>query len=158
MCWKESDVDIIAGTKNNFGFRADDYGDDYTKSEPVTMYDRHISVRGMINSAIDKDAFSILIDQRVELQLNLVPGDPDNPREPTIQATLLNEHGEIVAQYDPVELRYIGIDKMLEPGRYYLIVNEKGGERFDKPMFYALSGSLIAADQLKQFARAFHER
>jgi hypothetical protein len=150
----QSDIDIIAGNKNGFGFRADDYGDDYTKSEPVTIYNQHVSVRGVINKEDDKDAFSITIEQRVELQLNLVPDDVSKmENEPTIQVSLLNAKGEVITQYDPAKLKYIGIDKMLEAGQYYLIVNKNKQPRFNRPVFYALSGSLTTADQLKQFAQ-----
>jgi len=150
----QRDADIIAGNKNNFGFRIDDYGNDYTKSEPVEMYDRHLSVRGVINSLSDKDAFSFTIEQRVELQLNFVPGDLTGPDgEPNIEVSLLSGDGKIIGNYKPATLKYMGIDKMLEPGQYYLVVTEKDQEHFDKPLFYAFSGSIKTEDQLKQFAR-----
>jgi len=118
------------------------------------MYDRHLSVRGVINSLSDKDAFSFTIEQRVELQLNFVPGDLTGPDgEPKIEVSLLNGDGKIIGNYKPATLKYMGIDKMLEPGRYYLVVTEKDQEHFDKPLFYAFSGSIKTEDQLKQFAR-----
>ena len=47
------------------------------------------------------------------------------------------------------------IDIILDAGTYYFIVEDQGKNSrytYAKPEFYALSGSLTAADHLKQFA------
>jgi len=153
----QSDLDVIAGTRNHFGFRKDDYGDDQTKASPIKTFGQSFSIKGMINHKRDKDAFSIVLDSRNELQLQVIPNAVIQKGYPDVNTkiSILNANADTISSYDQQKLLYEGIDIILDSGIYYFIIEDRGNNNrpgYDKPVFYAMSGLLINAEHLKQFA------
>jgi hypothetical protein len=153
----QDDLAVIAGSPNNFGFRRDDYGDDYTKAEKINFYGQEFSVRGLINSRTDRDAFSMELSGPSEILIQAAPeGILDDRAKPAaVCARLLNGSGKVIGRYNAAELFDTGIQKFLQTGTYFLILeygNRKHAEKYFRPQYYALSGRLLPASDIQQFA------
>lgn len=149
----QSDLKIIAGSPNNFGFRPDDYGDDYTKASPINIYSNLFSIKGVINHNHDRDAFRLDLDSRKEVLLNVMMDNiaAGKKESDIIKISLLNRNADTIRQFDGLKLLYEGIDIILDPGTYYLVVEDA----INKPGihgFYSLSGTLVPDGALRQFA------
>jgi hypothetical protein len=150
---------VIAGSPNNFGFRQDDYSDKWWSASPVNVYGHNFSIKGMINSPGDKDAFRLNICSRSELLLTPLLGKIGNNRvvlNEHFEIRILSAEGKTIAAYCGLKLLDRGIDIIVDPGIYYLVVEEDchaltvGKKNL---LFYALGGALIDADNLKRSAR-----
>ncbi|HTS43654.1 MAG TPA: hypothetical protein VMH01_04605 [Puia sp.] len=155
----QSDLLVITRRPNNFGFRQDDYSDDWWSASPVNVYRHNFSIKGMINRPGDKDAFRLNICSRSELLLTTLLGNIGNNSielKKDFKIRLLNTEGETIAVYKGLKLLDQGIDIIINPGVYYLVVEEDchaltvGKKNL---LFYALGGALIDADNLKRSAR-----
>jgi len=150
----QSDLEVIAGDRNHFGFRPDDYGDNHPKAGSINIFGQNFSIKGMINHAHDKDAFRINFKSENELRLSFVPNSIIQ-NETNIKISLLNANADTIARYEKPKLLYEGIDIMLDSGTYYFIIEEKGNDsssNYVAPRFYAFSGLLIPAGDFKQLA------
>ncbi|HTQ66574.1 MAG TPA: hypothetical protein VMI12_17400 [Puia sp.] len=147
----QSDMKIIAGSPNNFGLRPDDYGDDQTKADPVNIYGQEFSIKGIINFRTDKDVFKIDMHARSEIIVNLITGIT----EKNIKVNICDAKSETIATYNYSGLLQKNIDLVLDPGTYFLIVEDacdKDRRNHFTTKFYALSGLLISTEELQQLA------
>ncbi len=150
----QKDIEVIAGSENNFGFRKDDYENNKNKATPINIYGDLFSVKGLINYAGDRDVVSIHIGARKELHVNamLMNVKANSNNMHAIRIDLLNAKSDTVGRYEGSKLLYEGIDIILEPGTYYFVVEDNGAFANDNPVYYSLSGMLSPATNMQQLA------
>ncbi|MDH7464544.1 T9SS type A sorting domain-containing protein [Chitinophagaceae bacterium 26-R-25] len=122
----QSDLDIIAGTANNFGYRTDDVGNTMAKSAVVNTPDLGFTASGLINSAADVDVFKVTFLNNNRFNLTAIPqnvGANDEGANIDIKVALLNGKGDTLNRYNPSMLLNAGIDTTLNAGTYYLAVD-----------------------------------
>jgi hypothetical protein len=122
----QSDLDVISGTTNNFGYRADDVGNTMAKSTVVNTPDLGFTASGVINSATDVDVFKVTFTQNNHFNLTAIPqnvGANDEGANIDIKVALLNGKGDTLNRYNPSLLLNAGIDTTLNAGTYYLAVD-----------------------------------
>ncbi|MDI3318941.1 T9SS type A sorting domain-containing protein [Pinibacter soli] len=122
----QSDLDIISGTTNNFGYRTDDVGNTMSKSTVISTPDAGFTASGLINSATDVDVFKVTFLKRNSFNLTAVPqnvGANDEGANIDIKVALLNAKGDTLNRYNPSLLLNAGIDTTLDAGAYYLVVD-----------------------------------
>ena len=135
-----NDISIIAGSTNNFGLRADDYGDTHITATPITLSITDFSATGLINSATDKDVFKFTLAIPTNLRMSVIPqnvGSGNSGANVDIRVSLLNYKADTIGTYNPSDLLNAGVDSNLNSGNYYLVVegvgntylNDYGSER-----------------------------
>ncbi|PWT74163.1 MAG: hypothetical protein C5B59_11745 [Bacteroidetes bacterium] len=150
----QSDVTLIAGAWNGFGFRSDDYADDLLKAERIPLDDEHFSFKGIINEASDADVFSLDLPVRAELVMQGINFElGENKMQPDdIVVDILGERADTVGTYHLSRLISGRIDLILQRGTYYFVIRS-GGDKKKKlasMSYYALSGSVVPEENLKQ--------
>jgi len=121
----QSDLDIISGSPNNFGYRPDDVGNTMAKATAVNTPDLGFTVSGLINSAADVDVFKATFIQNNHFNLTAVPqnvGANDEGANIDIKVALIDSKGDTLNRYNPSMLLNAGIDTTLNAGTYYLAV------------------------------------
>lgn len=146
----QSDIDIIAGSPNNFGLRSDDHGNDHRHASVLIPVAQSFQVNGLINTSEDKDAFQIPIGVSTNFRLNAIPqnvGNSNAGANVDIRVCLLNSAGDTLSRYNPSDLLNAGIDTTLTAGIYYLIVEGVGNINlldYGSVGLYTLAGSLAS--------------
>ncbi len=144
----QDDLSVIAGPANNFGFRADDHGDNPTTSTPVDLQSQSFLVNGLINRAADIDAFKIDLPFPTVLKLNAIPQNVGNGNQGAnidIRVSILNAAKDTIGVYNPSTLLNAGIDTNLNTGSYYIIVKGIGNinqSEYGSLGSYSINGSV----------------
>ncbi|MEO6314491.1 MAG: hypothetical protein ABIU63_10750 [Chitinophagaceae bacterium] len=123
----QNDFDIIS-TRNGFGLRPDDHGNNNSLATTINIFAGAFTLSGLINNAADVDVFKIIIPHSTSLKLNVVPhnvGVGDDGANVDIKVTLLNGDDSINS-YNPSTLLNAGVDTNLNAGTYYLVVDGVG--------------------------------
>lgn len=146
----QSDLDIIAGAPNNFGYKADDIGNTMANSAVINTPEAGFTASGLINSSTDIDVFKLSLTKSNKLTLSAVPqnvGANDEGANIDIKISLLNSTGDTINRYNPSLLLNAGIDTNLTAGTYYLAVDGIGNvnhSEYGSLGFYTLSGQSFA--------------
>lgn len=125
----QNDLNIIAGSTNELGFREDDYGNDPGTATNIIMDGFSFSVKGLINTPGDIDVFKLTINSPTNLKLTAIPqnvGWGNAGADIDIQITLLDAQSNTIGVYNPELLLNVGIDTSLNPGGYYIMVTGTG--------------------------------
>ncbi|MEP7279487.1 MAG: hypothetical protein ABI813_12635 [Bacteroidota bacterium] len=142
----QNDFDIIS-TKNGFGLRADDHGDNNATATDINVFADAFSASGLINTASDLDVFKLNLTHPTTLQLSAIPqnvGSGDDGANVDIKVTLLYGN-DTINSYNPLTLLNAGVDTNLNAGTYYLVVDGVGNIYHDDVGsigLYNLVGSL----------------
>lgn len=154
----QNDIEIIAGPANNFGLRSDEHADQYNLSSPVSSNGSGFEASGLINSSADKDVFSFTVATANSFQLNAIPqnvGAGNSGANVDIRVSLLNASGDTINRYNPSDLLDAGVDTLLNPSIYYLVVEGVGNTNltdYGSVGYYTIQGSLtgvLAVNKLK---------
>ncbi|MEW7278041.1 GEVED domain-containing protein [Aquimarina sp. 2201CG1-2-11] len=122
----EDDIAIISGTRNGFGFRADDHGNT-TSNATALVSDASGNVaansnKGLIEQRTDKDVFSFTTSGgNVEFSIDPYPYYPSL----NIQARLFNSSGQQIASSNLSSFR-ASFNTSLSAGTYYIEVDGVG--------------------------------
>jgi hypothetical protein len=144
----QDDIQIIAGSANNFGLRSDDHGNTHTTATPVTLSSYDFEAEGLINTADDKDVFRFSISNTTNFRLNAVPlhvGGNNDGANIDIKVSLLNQYADTVGRYNPKELLNAGVDSNINAGTYYLVVEGVANANladYGSLGYYSLNGTL----------------
>ena len=122
----ENDIQIIAGSRNDFGFAADDHGDD-SNTATTLIADAGGNVSGSDNSGIvhernDIDMFSFLAEAG-QVSFTFSPNEAHPNLD--IKARLLDVNGVEITMSNPQELN-AEIDMNVAAGLYFLEVQGVG--------------------------------
>lgn len=144
----QDDIGVIAGAANNFGLRDDDIPDSFVSAAPLTLTGMDLSGSGLINTADDKDVFKLTLPVTTNVRLNAIPqhvGANNSGANLDISLSLLNQYGDTIGKYNPLELLNASIDSNLNSGTYYVVVEGTGNEYLQKEHsvgYYSISGSM----------------
>lgn len=144
----QDDINIIAGSANNFGLRSDEHSNTHLSATPVTMSSYDFSVEGLINTATDKDVFRFTISSSTNFRLNAIPKHVGNNNEGAnvdIKVSLLNNLADTIGRYNPLNLLNAGVDSNINAGTYYLVVEGVGNPNladYGSVGYYSLTGTL----------------
>ena len=150
----QDDISIIAGSPNNIGLRSDDHGNTHLQASTIGILANSFQASGLINTAIDKDVFGITLTSSTNFRLSAIPqnvGSNNSGADIDIRVTLLNESGDTLSRYNPIDLLDAGIDTNLNSATYYLVVEGVGNVNlldYGSLGFYTLSGTLAGAGVL----------
>ncbi|HTQ28991.1 MAG TPA: hypothetical protein VMI35_12720 [Puia sp.] len=155
----QDDIGIITGGPAHCSLREDDYGNDYAHAEMAHIYGHEFSLKGIINYPADRDAFTIDVPAAAELRLQAVPTSfttASGNAVPAVRVHLLNAAGDTLGSYNAANLLYDHMQRLLEAGTYYLVVEDIGpdhakGHR-DRPYYYAFIGRLVPASDMQRLA------
>lgn len=146
----QSDIDVIAGSTNNFGLRNDDHQDLHTAASPINMGFAS-SASGIINSASDRDVFKFDLTNTNNFRLSAIPqnvGTGNAGANVDIKVALLDQFADTIGRYNPADLLNVGIDTNLNSGTYYLVVDGVANANladYGSLGFYTLSASVLTA-------------
>ncbi|MEP6728628.1 MAG: hypothetical protein ABJC98_22585, partial [Bacteroidota bacterium] len=118
----------IINTKNGFGLRPDDHGDNNTTATAINIFADAFTASGLINTSTDVDVFKLVIPAVTSLKLSAIPqnvGSGDDGANIDIKVTLLNGT-DTINSYNPLTLLNAGVDTNLNAGTYYLVVDGVG--------------------------------
>ncbi len=125
----QNDLNIIAGSTNELGFREDDYGNDPLTATNIIINGLSFSVKGLINTPGDIDVFKFKINSSANLKLNAIPqnvGWGNAGADIDIKITLLDAQSNTIGVYNPELLLNVGIDTSLNTGDYYIMIAGTG--------------------------------
>lgn len=123
----QNDFDIIS-TRNGFGLRADDHGNNNGTATPIAVFADAFAASGLVNTTADVDVFKLVIPSTTWLKLNAIPknvGSNDDGANIDIKVTLLNG-SDTINSYNPSTLLNAGVDTNLNAGTYYLVIDGVG--------------------------------
>ncbi len=127
-CASTQDNLSIITSQNGFGFRPDDYGNDFntsTTSVPLTG----VSIPGVITTSNDQDAFKIILAANSAINISVKPFSVDASYQGAnldIKVSMYNALKELMRTYDPAAMMNVSIDTVLNSGTYYLVVDGTG--------------------------------
>lgn len=123
----QNDFDIIS-TRNGFGLRPDDHGNNNASATPIAVFADAFAASGLVNTTSDLDVFKLVIPSTTWLKLNAIPknvGSNDDGANIDIKVTLLNG-SDTINTYNPSTLLNAGVDTNLNAGTYYLVIDGVG--------------------------------
>jgi hypothetical protein len=144
----QNDINIIAGSPNNFGLRTDDHADTHLSATPITLTTIDFTAEGLVNSATDKDVFQFTLTDPTNFKLNAIPenvGLSNSGANVDIRVSLLNGAADTIGQYNPTDLLNAGVDSNLNSGTYYLVIEGVGNVNlsdYGSLGYYLVSGTL----------------
>ena len=144
----QNDINVIAGTTNNFGLRSDDHLDTHTSASPISIGFAS-SASGIINDAADRDVFKFDLLTTNNFRLSAIPqnvGSGNDGANVDIKVALLDQNADTIGRYNPADLLNVGIDTNLNGGTYYLVVDGVANANlaeYGSLGFYTLSASLL---------------
>lgn len=145
----QSDLDIIASTKNGFGFRKDDHADVISEASALTVNNQQFNLDGIISRTTDVDVFKFSLEKKALFRLNAVPynvGSSNAGSNLDMQVDLLNETQRVLGSYNPTTLLNSLVDTLLNEGTYYLRIDGTGNQNtsdYGSLGAYSLQGNLI---------------
>ncbi len=119
----QSDMEIIAGSLNGFGLRADDHGNTASQATPLTIQANSASAKGVIEVMHDEDVFSFSSDGG-QLDLQILP-ETVGPNL-NIEVILHDPQGNVVSQGNPAESFGAVLRGDIDAGDYTLTVKGSG--------------------------------
>lgn len=146
----QSDINVIAGSPNNFGLRSDDHVDTPTGASTINI-GLGTSASGIINSSTDRDVFKFDIVSTNNFRLSAIPqnvGSGNAGANIDIKVALLDQIADTIGRYNPADLLNVGIDTNLNSGTYYLVVDGVSNanlSEYGSLGFYTLSASVLSA-------------
>jgi hypothetical protein len=146
----QSDIDLIL-SGNGFGLRVDDYADVINQAADLPLEGTSFNASGIINSAEDRDVFSIVLPTQLDFRLVASPenvGSANAGADLDLRVYLLNQSADTIGKYDPLELLNAGVDTVLNAGKYFLVVEGIGNinlSDYGSLGHYILAGSLNMA-------------
>lgn len=152
----QDDIEIIAGSANNFGLRNDEHSNTHLSATPVTLTSFDFSAEGLINTSDDKDVFRFTINSSTNFRLNAVPlhvGNNNDGANVDIKVSLLNQNADTIGRYNPSNLLNAGVDSNINAGTYYLVVEGVSNPNladYGSVGFYSLSGMLGSVLPVRQ--------
>jgi len=126
----QPDLTVITDPANGFGYRTDDYTDNYATAT-VSSFDANgqFTISGVVEKNDDKDLFKFTMPTFGRLQLNAVPynvGTSNLGSDLDLQVEVLDGSYATVGTYNPGNLLSSVIDSFISAGTYYLRVDGKG--------------------------------
>lgn len=117
----------IITTYNGFGYREDDF--DNHIDETAFQLETNFSIDGIITTNTDKDVFRYTHEADGSLHIEAKPfglNNSSNGANLDVMLELFDEHGNIIAQYNPEEKMNVSVDTVLSAGIYYIVVSGAG--------------------------------
>ncbi|HEY0678717.1 MAG TPA: hypothetical protein VGD17_10550, partial [Chitinophagaceae bacterium] len=100
----QSDIDIIGGPDNGFGFRSDDHANSVNDATNVTLSGTSFGMSGIVNHSSDADVFRMDLSFAQNFKLTAVPqnvGAGNSGANIDIKVSLLNATGDTIGRYNP---------------------------------------------------------
>jgi hypothetical protein len=144
----QDDIQVIAGSSNNFGLRSDEHANTHIAATPVALTVYDFAAEGLINTSSDKDVFKFSINSSTNFRLNAIPqniGTNNDGANIDIKVSLLNQSGDTIGRYNPSNLLNAGVDSNINQGTYYLVVEGVANANladYGSVGYYSLSGTL----------------
>lgn len=145
----QNDLEIIAGTKNGFGFRKDDHANTISEASSLTISNQQFNLNGVISKTDDVDIFKFSIQKKQQFRLDAIPynvGSSNAGSNLDMQVDLLDEAQTLLGSYNPTTLLNSLVDTMLNEGTYYLRIDGAGNENtseYGSLGSYSLQGNFI---------------
>lgn len=127
-CSNNQDNLSILTSRNGFGYRTDDFGDDIHAS-PAAISAANSYAEGIIGTSSDKDAFTFSLSHNTNFHLEAIPysvGAANSGANLDIKLTLFDAAKNPVRIYNPAESMSVLIDTLLNAGTYYLLLEGTG--------------------------------
>lgn len=146
----QDDLNIIANTRNGFGFRGDDHGDDLTSSTGLTVVDDvQLSGWGVVGGTNDQDWFSFQAGEgTVDLSIDAFGQDPNLD----ILATVYDAAGNVVASSNPIDSTNASLTIDVPAGNYFLSVDGVGRDGrysdYGSLGFFAVNGTRVQPEAI----------
>ncbi len=120
----QDDLSVIARSQNGVSFRADDRGNTRQTAHSLRHTNNDLFGWGIINRRSDVDYFKFTLDQRsnVSLNVNVLRGYGNLD----LVARLYNGSGTHLVSHNPANQLGAEIDRQLDAGTYYLMVDGVG--------------------------------
>jgi hypothetical protein len=134
----QSDLDVITGPANGFGYRSDDHGNAIISADALQILDGvHASAAGVIERSTDIDYFRFnSTGGLVDLSADVAPFGPMLD----LALSLTDASGNLLASADTLTLGE-RVSAIVPAGDYYLAVSSHGG--YGDIGQYTISGSVV---------------
>jgi hypothetical protein len=141
----QNDLAIIT-TTNGFGYRADEYGNDFASATYAPFVNNSFTLSGLIAQNNDLDMIRITQPANGRFQLSASPynvGSANSGSNLDLEVSLYNSAQTLLKIYNPDDLLSVSIDTMLLPGTYYLKI--QGGANIYAPNYASLGEYSLSA-------------
>jgi hypothetical protein len=144
----QDDLRIIT-SRNGFGYRNDDHGDDSGSASPLAVAGTAVTGDGIIGQNTDVDYFSFTVGAgTVSLSISPFYRGPNLD----ILATLYDVSGNAIAASNPADALDASFDLSLAAGTYYVSVQgtgkpagtDPGYSNYASLGYYSISGTIVA--------------
>jgi hypothetical protein len=125
----QKDLDVITSATNGFGFRPDDYANDFVTASNISFVNDQFIINGLIEKNDDRDIFQFTVDSTRQFRLDAIPynvGSANAGSDVDMQIQLVNSSQVVLGTYNPGNALGSVIDTLLAAGTYYLTVDGKG--------------------------------
>ena len=125
----QSDLSVISGAANGFGYRTDDHSNVYTSATNANFINDQFNIKGIVERNDDKDLFRFTIPADGRFQLNAIPynvGSGNAGSDLDLQVEFLDASYNLLGTYNPGILLNSIIDTFISRGTYYIRVEGKG--------------------------------
>ena len=150
----QNDLDIITSATNGFGFRTDDYTNDFATATSMPFISNQFTINGVIEKTDDEDMFQFTVNSTGQFRLDAIPynvGVSNSGSDIDMQIQLMNSSQVVLGTYDPGNTLGSVIDTILGAGTYYLSVDGKGNiyaPEYGSLGSYSLQGKFIIGGAL----------
>lgn len=123
----QDDLAIIANATNGFGYKTDDYGNDYNTASVLTIVSDSVkrnSTQGLIEKSTDVDAFKFSVSANSAINLVLVPFEVKPNLD--IKVSLYKADNTLVTSNDISGSQNTSLSTTIAAGDYYLVVDGVG--------------------------------
>jgi hypothetical protein len=127
----QSDLDIITSGTNGFGYRTDDYSNNFADAAAASFFNNQFNLSGVIERNTDQDIFMFTLPSNGRFQLDAIPynvGSNNSGSDLDLQVTLYNASQTQLNVFNPGSLLSSVIDTNLNAGLYYLKIEGKGNQ------------------------------
>lgn len=136
----QNDLEIIT-TRNGFGYRNDDFTDNFDGATKINFTNDRFTLSGVIEQNSDVDLVKLSVPAHGRFVLNALPfslGDGATGANLDLQVELLNQSQTVIGTYNPTNALKTSIDTMISGGTYYLRLQGMGNSNTSE---YASLGS-----------------
>ncbi len=127
----QTDLSIITGTTNGFGFRTDEHSNTTTGATATNFTNNQFVVNGVVAKTDDIDVFKFTIPENGRFELEAVPynvGTGNTGSDLDLQIDLADNTNTVIGAYNPGNALSSIVDTVLPAGTYYIKVDGKGNQ------------------------------
>lgn len=127
-CANVQDNLSIITSQNGFGYRTDDFADDFNTGAVISN-PLNISIDGLISTNTDKDVFKVNLEKTSIFHVQAKPfsiNDNNEGADLDVKVSLYDVNKNVIAVYNPTNTMSVTVDTILNAGVYFMMIEGTG--------------------------------